>query len=1161
MKTRDYLMHSAVRTSVLAWLVAAASIPLSARVLDNFDAPARSGWTDFAFGPGLGVFTQAGGQMTITVPGVGQPLFAAATKNTEAFTLQPGRTLEFRVDLISGSEPKAVAVLGWFPDSQKVSTLSGYGLAVSSDRIVVTKGLGKYFYDGDAPTNSVGVKSDNTTLVLSLTQQGANVIIRTEILDKDADNAVLFDKTFVDTPDADVLATGADSPAPPWTGIGHVALLNYADEPSSGASPAYEVVYDNLAVYVLDNQVLDNFDGATKTGWTDFAFGPGLGVVTQTGGQFVIDVPGVGQPLFAASLNTTRTFEVKDGDRIELRADLVSCNDLNSVAVLGWFPAAEKISTLSGYGLAVSGNRIVVTKGLGQYFYDGDAPTNSVGEAKSANMILVLTLTGDGTSVIIQTKILDKDADNAVLFDKTFVDTAGADVLATGTDQHPAPWSGLGHYALLNYADEPSSGAIPLYEVIYDNAEVSAPPVGGNIAPTFANILPISYTNYVPASAMITFSVMDDKALSADKISVVLNGQTFTTSNGLTVSGSGTNLTGSLGGLVANTHYVATLKAVDSDGVTTTEPLVFDTFLASDLVIEAEDYNFDSGHFIDNPIPIAEGGGPQADSYSNQTGVSEVDFTDTRTSPNGTDTMYRTYDPVRMQHSLDVARQRYLDAGGTAASVYDYDVGDVAAGEWLNYTRTFAVGSYEIYLREALFNIDHAETQLALVTSDPSQPNQTLKPLGSFLGSKSGFQYANVPLTDGTGRNKAIVRLNGAQTLRLVEVTPAASGAQILQNYLILVPVEGAGVQRANVSSLSPADGTTVVTATPVITASIQNRDTSVKPATIKLSLNGAEVAPSMTNDVNGSTLSYSMSPLPDSGATNTAVLVFQDSENVSITNQWTFVITYISLDPANRQPGPGLQSGFKVRVVQAPQGSGLDNTLIRAEEQLKPGSSIPVWVDNTVFADLIDYNQVEGSTSEFGATATIPGVDGSNGLDDYTMEIKAYLDLSAGAHRFGVTTDDGYKIVSGAALGDTVPMLGFHSGGPANETFDFVVKVAGLYPFRMVWYNRGGAGYGDWFSVDLVTGAHTLINDPNTGIKAYVAVTPAPVLRLESVANLGDVFAPVTGATINTTAKTITLRRPADTRFYRINAVSGTKLKSITTDGANLVLTYEPAP
>jgi len=59
------------------------------------------------------------------------------------------------------------------------------------------------------------------------------------------------------------------------------------------------------------------------------------------------------------------------------------------------------------------------------------------------------------------------------------------------------------------------------------------------------------------------------------------------------------------------------------------------------LVIESEDYNF-SGGFIDNPLPIAEGGGPQSDSYANQTGVQDIDFNDTRTAPRSQEAPWRT---------------------------------------------------------------------------------------------------------------------------------------------------------------------------------------------------------------------------------------------------------------------------------------------------------------------------------------------------------------------------------------------------------------------------------------------------------------------------------------------------------------------------------------
>src|SRR6185369_7709464 len=101
----------------------------------------------------------------------------------------------------------------------------------------------------------------------------------------------------------------------------------------------------------------------------------------------------------------------------------------------------------------------------------------------------------------------------------------------------------------------------------------------------------------------------------------------------------------------------------------------------ADLVIEVEDYNFSAGGFFDEPVPAPEGSGPGFGSYNNQPGALEVDYSDTRGGPNGNDTRYRRDDAVRMGHTLDVARQKYIDAGGAGAWVYDYDVGDIVAGE------------------------------------------------------------------------------------------------------------------------------------------------------------------------------------------------------------------------------------------------------------------------------------------------------------------------------------------------------------------------------------------------------------------------------------------------------------------------------------------------
>ncbi len=108
-------------------------------------------------------------------------------------------------------------------------------------------------------------------------------------------------------------------------------------------------------------------------------------------------------------------------------------------------------------------------------------------------------------------------------------------------------------------------------------------------------------------------------------------------------------------------------------------------------------------------------------------------------------------------------------------------------------------------------------------------------------------------------------------------------------------------------------------------------------------------------------------------------------------------------------------------------------------------------------------------------------------------------MDLSAGVHRFGVISDD-FRPGSGASLTDkTSTPLAFRTGG-VDQRFDFVVPQAGLYSFRMVWYQRGGSAYVEWFSEDPNTGEKTLINDPNApnAVKAYMTVT-GPSLVVES--------------------------------------------------------------
>ena len=1138
------------------------------RILDNFNDNVKTTWSDFTFIPALGPSKEVNQQLQFELPPAGQSLFIANQKTSETFELKEGRTVEYRVDVAQTGGKDSFAILAFIPNTggNSPGTLAGYGFAKSTTDVLITKGINKYFVAEGWPS---GLPNDNITLVLTLTGKNGNVIINTKVLDKAQNNAVVWEKTVVDTPAADVLVAGSDSPAAPFLTTGYYTLYLYEDFAANAPENPYLVYYDNAEVYVQDTTVLDDFNDNTKTSWSDFTFIPALGPSKEVNQQLQFELPPAGQSLFIASQKISRTVELKDGDRVDLSVDVAQTGGKDSFAILAFIPntGGNSPGTLAGYGLAKSTTDILITKGINKYFVAEGWP----GGLPNDNITLALTLTGKDGSVIITAKVLDKTNSNAVVWKKTVVDTPAADVLVAGSDSPAAPFFTTGYFTLYLYEDFAANAPENPYLVYFDNAIVSAPPLAANTAPIISDPQPAEFANFVPALAQVSFKVTDDKALADNKLSITLNGTKFTTANGLTVTGTSDTKTAAVGGLLANVNYTAVFSAEDSEAVAVSRTIYFDAFAVNSLVVEIEDFNFGGGSFFDNPVPIAEGSGPQASFFSQQTGVPEVDFNDSRTTPRAQDTLYRSSDSVRMAHSLDKPRQKFTAAGGPDAGIYDYDVGDITAGEWLNYTRTFQPGSYEVYLREALANMATAESVLELVTGDRTQPNQTTTVLGSFLGERTGFQLRNFPLTDGSGLNKVIVRLLGVSTVRLRQVTADSPDGGRLLNYLIFNPVADPGLQRATISALSPAPNSETETLAPTITASIQNRDTTVKTNSILLSLNGTFVPATITGNASGATVSYAISPLPPSGTTNTARIVFTDNFNVSQTNNWNFVITYKSLDPANRSSGPGGERGFNLRMVQGDPNDPLlphDNSLTQGEDLLA-GRYLMVMNTNTTIQVVNQSKKLDDNSGFFPTDNVIPGLFDDqanpfgNGEVDFAVEIKAWLDLPVGIYRFGVLSDDGYKTSAGASPSDKEPVLAYHNDGPANEgnggLVDFAVPAAGLYPFRLMWYERQGAAYAEWYSVNVATGERTLINDPNTAtaIKAYRTIF-LPAIVLESAARLIGGFAADNSASVNPSTKTVTTVRSSDARFYRLKSATSLKISNIRFDGNNVVLTYQ---
>jgi hypothetical protein len=610
-----------------------------ATVVDNFNDNTKTGWTDFTFVPGFGLPSEADGRFKFDLPPAQQDIFTASQKTTELFELKEGRTIEFRVDLIDSSGADSFAVLAFIPNTggNSPGTLQGYGLAKDPDDVLITKGIQKYFIADDGPTAEL--KNENVTLVLTLTAKGGNVIVTGKILDKDANNAVFWERTVVDTPAADVLTDGTDNPAAPFITTGYFTLYCYEQ---FSENKVYSVSYDNAEAYVMDEIVLDDFNDNTKTGWSDFTFVPGFGLPSEADGRFKFDLPPAQQDIFTASQKTTQLFELKEGERHEFRVDLVESSGADSFAVLAFIPntGGNSPGTLQGYGLAKDPDDVLITKGIQKYFIADDGPT---AELKNENVALVLSLTVKDGNVIVNGKILDKDANNAVLWERTVVDTPAADVMTDGTDSPAAPFITTGYFTLYCYEQFSEN---KVYSVYYDNAVVLRPPAAANTAPSITEVQPAEFAAFLPATTQLSFKATDDKEVANDKVSVSLNGQIFTTANGLTISGSGGAKTATLGGLKADTNYKAELQVEDSEGLVASRVLYFDTFATLNFTIEIEDYNFDAGSYFPAPVRTAEGGGAADNSYVDRAGTEGVDYHDTRTTPNGADTMYRTADPV-----------------------------------------------------------------------------------------------------------------------------------------------------------------------------------------------------------------------------------------------------------------------------------------------------------------------------------------------------------------------------------------------------------------------------------------------------------------------------------------------------------------------------------
>ena len=289
----------------------------------------------------------------------------------------------------------------------------------------------------------------------------------------------------------------------------------------------------------------------------------------------------------------------------------------------------------------------------------------------------------------------------------------------------------------------------------------------------------------------------------------------------LSLSANGTNISGSLPASVlqSNKLYSAQLVVTDVAGTkSSTNTFWFDTFSDAYLLsssvktIEAEEYNYTAGTNQWDPIPVSgvdtntvtvNGSGV---GYYDLVGTAGIDYSNHNANPDAKWSMFRTQDaentingglvgvyytitngnvnPSETDPGSDNIRSQHA-----AVSLLEYVTGRNDTGDWQNYTRSFSPAFYVAYLRYSSFGA--TSNELHLVTSDPTQTNQTTVKLGTFSipNNIRWVNYLYTPLMNDAG-NQPLLSLTGTNTLRLLSTgTPGEDQNKSMLNYIMLVQV------------------------------------------------------------------------------------------------------------------------------------------------------------------------------------------------------------------------------------------------------------------------------------------------------------------------------------------------------------------------------------
>jgi hypothetical protein len=525
-------------------------------------------------------------------------------------------------------------------------------------------------------------------------------------------------------------------------------------------------------------------------------------------------------------------------------------------------------------------------------------------------------------------------------------------------------------------------------------------------------------------------------------------------------------------------------------------------------------------------------------------------------------------------------------------------VHDIYLGSTDGYCGTFSPNYRNIYI-SIVANEDQAaycgrlvDGDITLDSSDRIRMEASSHDGSTFVLTVYNKLEPNTPWGSAIGQDTTYFGVGGSSGyLMFNEDYPADYGASAtFDNYVATEPA--AGTMPAMVTDVYPPPAGKATALYPTVTVMILDRDTTVNSSdansfalcldgvwlpqaslgTDWQIISGVQKPTSQTGPTsfNGATVTYPITNLFAWGSKHTNIIAFKDSAETWRTNTWTWTIAYPYLFASNSLPIGSLSvRGFDVRMAQTTNGGvNLDNSLARARQQLD--GLIPVDQRATSIVQVLNWNKNSAYPDN------VPGLcPGDNSAPiNIAAESCAYLQLTAGPHRFHINTDDRSGVYSGVNLTDTSALWEAPSS-TADTTFEFVVEADGLYPIRVLWEETGGSAVLHLWSTNLLTAdPEVLINDPSdpTGVvkawypvvcksSASVAGPYTLATTAANVLNTADILGVDCGPVVvgqKVTGGTLTIPISGTMQFYRLDAPRKTTITNITKSGSNVVITYQ---